>query len=162
MQIAFYKGTKSGIAGLFNRLVRWWTGGQYSHCELILGAASGLVPALCASASNLDHGVRTKTIALDPARWDIFEVGGDADRVAAWFKRHDGQPYDLLGLFGFVGRRQDGDPGKWFCSEACAAALGLHEPWRYCPNTLAAVLRGLRPLTGSADLEFFPTLDKGR
>lgn len=144
MRIAFYKGTQSGLYGFLDKLVRWWTGGPYSHCEIILHGDDAA--AICASASKTDGGVRIKTIALDPSRWAVVEIGGDSARAAEWFAAHLGEGYDLLGLFGFVWRRRDGERNKWFCSEACAAALGLAEPWRYCPNALASLLRGRLPL----------------
>lgn len=146
MQIAFYKGTRPGLAGNFNRGVRYWTHGPYSHCELVLWRRlDGL--AVCASSSNTDHGVRCKEIDLDPARWDVIDIPwADRSAVVAWFVRHEGDGYDTLGLFGFIGRRGDGDQDKWWCSEACAAALGLDEPWRYCPNALAALVQSMNRL----------------
>lgn len=149
MQVAFYRGTQPGFAGLFNRAVRWWTHGPYSHCEIVLGAAAD-GRALCASAANLDGGVRRKAIALTPDKWDLLEIPDTAPRqeqVAAWFAEHNGDPYDTLALFGFVWRRGDGHRKKWFCSEAVAAVLGFNEPWRFDPNTLAAVLRSLGRLS---------------
>ena len=35
IKIAFYKGTKDGIAGVYNRGARWIEDGIYSHCEII-------------------------------------------------------------------------------------------------------------------------------
>lgn len=146
MQIAFYKGTRPGLAGLFNRAVRWWTRGPYSHCELVLWRlADGR--AVCGSSANLDGGVRRKIIYLDPARWDVIDIPW-ANQSAAldWFIRHEGDGYDVRGLFGFVWRRGDGDRDKSYCSEACTAALGFDEPWRFDPNTLAAVVRSMSRL----------------
>lgn len=147
MQIAFYKGTRPGLAGLFNRAVRWWTRGPYSHCELVLWQqADG--SAVCGSSSNLDGGVRRKVIVLDPARWDVFDIPW-ANQAAAldWFIRHDGEAYDSGGLFGFVWRRGDGDDrSKWWCSESLAAALGFVDPWRICPNGLAALVKSINRL----------------
>lgn len=147
MQVAFYKGTKPGLPGVFNRSVRWWTNGPYSHCELVVSRLPN-GQARCWSSANLDGGVRAKGITLDPAHWDLVDVPW-ADLAAAveWFRLHDGDGYDTLGLFGFVGPRGDGDQGKWFCSEAVAAALGADDPWRFDPNTLAAVLRSMARLS---------------
>lgn len=143
MQIAFYKGTRPGIPGLFNRAVRWWTRGPYSHCELVLWRlADGR--AVCGSSANLDGGVRRKIIDLDPERWDVIDLPWlKQGPVLDWFMQHDGEAYDTLGLFGFVWRRGDGDRDRWYCSEACAAAMGFDESWRFDPNTLAAVVRSM-------------------
>ena len=32
---------------------------------------------------------------------------------------------------------------KWFCSEWCGTALGLPESWRFSPNDLAQLAKGL-------------------
>lgn len=146
MQIAFYKGTRPGLAGVFNRAVRWWTRGPYSHCELILWRlADGR--AVCGSSSNLDGGVRRKIIDLDPDHWDIVDARwANQSKALTWFYLHEGQQYDKAGLFGFVWRRGDGDKRKWWCSEALAAATGLADAWRFCPNTLAAVAKSINRL----------------
>lgn len=139
MKIALYKATRPGIQGLFNILVRWWCNGPYSHSELVIEERNGF--ALCGSASWLDGGVRLKWIKLNPAHWDLLPVSGDPVAARAWFEAHAGQGYDLLGLLGHVWRRGDGSRRRWLCSEACAAALGWPEPWRFDPNGLAAVGR---------------------
>lgn len=139
MKVAFYKGTRPGLQGIFNVLVRWWTGGPYSHCEVILiEYPDGTV--LCGSASQLDGGVRLKRMALNPARWDVLSLPkGEEERVQAWFEQHLGRGYDYLGLLGFLVRPIKGRSKRWFCSEAVAAAVGMPEAWRFCPNTLAAL-----------------------
>ena len=54
-------------------------------------------------------------------------------------ERRAQRDYDVQGLRGFVvpvaGRSK-----KWFCSEACAAALGYSDPWRFSPAILHAAL----------------------
>ena len=151
MKIAFYTHTKKGWQGVTERLIRWWTRGNYSHCELVLSESNGI--SECGSSSGIDGGVRIKHMALDPSHWDVVEIGlGDPSRAKAWFLAHDGDKYDFFGLLGFVIRRGDLDEkNKWWCSEAVAAALGLPEPWRYDPNTLAAVSRIDFKLKGKND-----------
>lgn len=134
MRLAFYRGRRTGLNGAFDTAVRWWTRGPYSHVEAVFG------DGMAASASNRDGGVRFKRIQFDPARWDFACV--DACEVTArrWFIEHEGQPYDALGLFGFVWRPQADNAERWFCSEAVAASIGFRDPWRFCPNTLRAAL----------------------
>ena len=135
MQAAFYKGRKR----LFNRLTAWWLRGPYSHCELILGTdADGR--SICASSSFMDGGVRVKYMHLDPAHWDVIEVGGGADAARDWLQAHCGQGYDLLGLAGFVARVLGQDKARWVCSEAVAAMLGIPDAWRFDPCSLWAAL----------------------
>ncbi|BEP93223.1 hypothetical protein GmRootA79_16070 [Acidovorax sp. A79] len=135
MQVAFYKGR----ARLFNRVTAWWLRGPYSHCELVLGTdANGL--AICASASFMDGGVRVKHMPLDPGHWDLIEVAGNVDDAWLWLQLHHGQPYDLLGLAGFIARRLGHDKARWLCSEAVAAMLGMPDAWRFDPCSLWAAL----------------------
>jgi hypothetical protein len=134
MQLAFYHGRGTWL----DRLIRLWLRGRFSHVELVLDDGT------CWSSSPRDGGVRAAHIDLDPARWTLVPVAGDEARALALFTRHDGARYDWLGVFGFVLRPLGGDGGRWFCSEICAAALGWPDPWRFCPNTLAAVVT--RPL----------------
>jgi hypothetical protein len=151
MKIAFYKGTHAGLTGVFNRLVRWWTRGPYSHCEVVFSERDASGAALCASSSKMDGGVRLKFIALKPENWDIWEVpSADEAAVKAWFDEHVGCKYDVLGLVGFVWRRTEDDRSKFFCSEACAAALGIEEAWRFDPNTFAAAIRRAATIGGAA------------
>jgi hypothetical protein len=132
MVIAFYKGRSR----LFNRLVSWYCRGRYSHCELIIDDSP--MGTLCASSSFMDGGVRMKVIKLDPERWDKVSVGGDSDYAMAWLTAHLGCGYDVRGLLGFVWRRGRDSRTKWFCSEAVAAMLGIPDPWRFDPCSLAA------------------------
>jgi len=135
MRIAFYKGTDPGVLGLADRFVRWFMRGKYSHVELVFS------DGVSASSSGADGGVRFKTIDLTPDDWDVFTLHGpDESTTRQWFTDHHGQPYDWLGDFGFVWRPTPTEKGKWFCSEAVAAALGFPEPWRFDPNALASAI----------------------
>lgn len=116
------------------RVIRLWDRTDASHCEIAY-AWQGRQHN-CISSSALDGGVRSKSIELDPARWRVYELDRSAADALAWFARHEGEDYDWLGLIGFVLRPYTGIARHWFCSEACAAMLGLPEPWRYSPRTL--------------------------
>lgn len=141
VQLALYKGRSR----LFDRAVQWWTRSPYSHCELVFSTDSHGV-STCGSSSYLDGGVRVKHMVLDPARWDLLELPGFSPTDARqWFVDHDRQRYDVMGLFGFVLPFMRDDRSRWFCSEACAAAIGLGEPWRYSPGALAAWAKSLVP-----------------
>lgn len=134
-RVALYKGTRPGLPGIYNRLVRWWTRSQYSHCEIVFATGHS------GSASFEDKGVRFKVINFDPARWDFIELPKHLEKGAfAWFEAHRGMPYDLLGNLRFIIAPISDDKHKWFCSEAAAAALGMPDPWRYDPGALASIL----------------------
>jgi uncharacterized protein YycO len=141
VKVAFFRGRHPGIKGWLGVVTKWWTRGPFSHVELIADQSDNT--AICWSSAFLDGGVRCKAIVLDAADWITVDVPVTVDQAAAaieWFKQHAGQPYDVRGLFGFVMRRIPAEKGKWFCSEAVAAALGYAESWRLDPNTLFYVL----------------------
>jgi hypothetical protein len=147
IKVAFYKGTRPGLQGVFNRSVRWWTNGPYSHCEAVLFTKKDGY-SVCASSSKMDGGVRVKLIKLNPNHWDLIEVDVEPDIAAKWFYDRLGKAYDTLGLFGFVWRRADGHKDKYVCSEAVSASLGFKESWRLDPNTFAAVLSSFLKIKG--------------
>lgn len=133
---AFYKGTRPGIAGIYNRLVRFWTRSGYSHCELVFS------DGMAASSSYMDHGVRFSRIEFDDAKWDFVELPSHLELSArAWFEAHKGERYDLRGNLHFIIGPMKDVKAAWFCSESLAAALGMLDPWRYDPGVLASALR---------------------
>jgi hypothetical protein len=136
MQLALYKATRPGLAGVYNRLVRWVDGGPYSHAELVLSDGTAW------SASYMDGGVRAKRIDFDPAKWDLVPLHGfDEAKARAWFEQHSGAGYDLAGNLKFVLRWWPHSKARWFCTEAIAAALKLPgKPHWYGPRKLADYL----------------------
>lgn len=114
---------------LLSRLVAWWQRSDASHCEVVLGQVGNAY--LCASSSWLDGGVRAKVMDLPPTKWRLYDVPGDIAHAQRWLDQHKGQGYDFLCLLGFTFRRVTGSRGRWICSEACGAMLGLLQPWRY-------------------------------
>jgi len=135
LKAAFYRGTRPGLAGIYNRLVRGWTRSEFSHVELVLSTGDAW------SASFADGGVRNKPIDVDTANWVVIDLPAGLEQSAeAWFRAHRGAKYDLLGNLQFVLAPIPQTQGRWFCSEAVAAALGIPDPWRYSPATLASAL----------------------
>lgn len=128
---------------LHHKLVCWWTHGDYSHCELVLGQrirADGVIEYECASSSWRDKGVRQKWMELPTSKWTIIEVGGDEVYARTVLTAHLGEGYDKLAWLGHLWRPIIGSADKWTCSEFVALMLNLYEPWRYDPATLFAVL----------------------
>jgi len=152
MQVAFYKSTRPGIAGIYNRLVAWWSKSRYSHVELIVSTGRAW------SASFEDGGVRSKLIDFDPEKWDLVDVPVHLEPAAVdWFTAHRGEKYDLRGNLQFVIAAAGHSEKRWFCSEAVAAALGIPDPWRYDPGTLASALT---LLTRPAPAGFFTPTER--
>lgn len=131
VMIAFYK--KPGH--LTNAIIRWRTQSQYSHCELVMNG-------LCYSAAGWDGGVRRKAVNLADGGWDLVDVPWADERAAMeFFGRTLGHGYDYVGAIVGGGLHVGiEDRSRWFCSEWCAAALGMDEPWRFTPADLAAAL----------------------
>lgn len=135
LRAAFYKGTHAGMPGIYNRLVRAWERGPYSHVELVFNGD------IAASSSFMDHGVRFKQIDFDTAKWDFIDLPEClADDARAWFTNHLGEPYDIMGNVHLVVGFAPEGRGKSFCSEAVAASLGFPDPWRFGPNALHSAL----------------------
>ena len=152
MQAAFYRGTRPGIAGIYNRIVRWWTRSEFSHVELVLSTGRAW------SASFDDGGVRSKLIDFDTSNWILIDLPPELEpRAEAWFKAHRGAKYDLLGNLQFVLSPIPQSQRRWFCSEAVAAALGIPDPWRYSPGTLASALTLLQPASAGFVFSDAPT-----
>lgn len=136
--IAFYKGTPKGFKGIFNRLIRWKTKSIYSHCEMVFS------DGLCASSSYMDKGVRFKYIDLSSENWDFVELPEQWEKQAReWFIRHEKEEYDLWGNLHFIFKEVKVRNNKWFCSEACAASLGIIPPENYSPEKLSAAVKNI-------------------
>jgi uncharacterized protein YycO len=142
IKVAFYKGTRPGIKGVYNIGVRAWTRSDYSHVELIFPDGQA------ASSSAEDGGVRYKDIVFDSNHWDILELPASIFKARAedWFDAHLGEGYDFWGNVHFVVGFVGGNKKRWFCSEAVGAALGIPTPERLDPGTLYAVVKALADL----------------
>ena len=141
--LALYKGRKRGTSPreLWQRLMDWAvriaTRGQYSHCEIAV--KHGFTDDYhCYSASLRDGGVRLKTMPLPADKWDLIPINQlDAYiDILNYFAQTRGKPYDFIGACGVI-LGIKGSLKKWFCSEWCAAALGVQYPDRYSPQELA-------------------------
>lgn len=143
VQLALYKG--EGQIG--NAMIRWWTRSPYSHCELV-------VDGYCYSSSVMDKGVRRKRvgpgvdeISLSPDNWDIIDLPWAGPvAVVTYFELTDPDRYGWPSLIASqVFNRNRQVEHAAFCSEWCAAALGLPCPASYSPATLGAFAAWLGP-----------------
>ncbi|XAT57832.1 hypothetical protein GN241_10955 [Rhodobacteraceae bacterium IMCC1335] len=140
--LAFYKGRgKTRWQRLQDVAIRFATRGRYSHVELIAGAALHGDIARCLSSSGRDGGVRAKRILLRPENWDLVELRIDPAKPAQFIHDRIGEQYDYKGILlsqvFALGRH---DESRWFCSEICAAALGLSNSQRVSPQFLFDVV----------------------
>lgn len=134
VRLALYRPHKWWDIG--GRLIALWTRSEFSHCELVVGGE-------CFSSSIRDGGVRVKHIELRQPHWHVIDLPwADALRVKLLYletRKHRYGWLDLLGSQVFNARLQSAD--KWFCSEWCAAALGLAVPELYSPGSLGEACR---------------------
>jgi hypothetical protein len=142
-RLAFYRGTRPGIPGLYNRLVRARGRGQYSHVEMVFS------DGLSASSSFADGGVRFKKIDYSADHWDFVDLPAELEhRARRYFEGRVGIGYDIMGnvhlILGFLSHSQN----RLFCSEAIMAALGFDEAWRFEPNACYVAVRRLVELIG--------------
>lgn len=141
VKLALYKGPGQ----LGNALIRWWTRSEYSHCELVVGDH-------CYSSSVMDKGVRRKRIGpgddeitLGADHWDVIDLpGADAAAVLEHFQRTAGDRYGWPSLImSQIFNRNRQVEHAAFCSEWCAAALGLPSPASYSPRTIGELCQWL-------------------
>ncbi len=142
--LALYKGRRDGsgwrvwCVRATDWLIRTLTHSIYSHCELAVLRDNGQYD--CYSSSIRDGGVRLKTMPLPPEKWDLIPVRATEAQVRAAFETTRGTKYDWLGATGVIARWRH-DRYKWFCSEWCSWTLGLPNPERFCPGSLAEYCR---------------------
>ena len=118
MIVAFYKAHGT----LFNRLIRWWTRSQYSHCEVIIGS-----DGMSISASVRDNMcVRIKYIDYDIERWDMIHAPTlSPAELQQRIREVQCMKYDWIGIFfgEFIGRVfhevRFEEKKKGYCSEVC-------------------------------------------
>lgn len=144
--LAFYKGRgKTFVQRVQDGAIRAATRSIYSHVELIAGLAVHDEPAICRSSSGRDGGVREKSILLKPESWDLVPVKVAPEGPCSFIADHMGARYDYTGvLLSHVLALGRHNPEQWFCSEICAAALGIPNPQRVSPQLLFDVVAWAR------------------
>jgi uncharacterized protein YycO len=98
----------------------WW--GQWSHCGLVLPGGH-VVESLA-----LKGGVITTmvdAVIFRSSAHQVLDLPCPAPQYAhEWALSTVGMPYDWGGVLGIPFRSRDWQaPGRWYCSEHCAAAI---------------------------------------
>lgn len=142
VKLAFYLGTKKenpSSARTVDRIICWWTNSRFSHVEFVEKIDGNL--ATTWSASQRDGGVRSTQIDLSTGRWVLAEFDADYASILQWFKDHDGEHYDYLGVASFVlPLIPDHRVHFWYCSRAIAVAAQMSNPHK-TPQDLFVVSR---------------------
>lgn len=143
--LACYKGkTKKHLHRLCDKITKFFTRGQYSHCEIVVFERN---QCYCYSSSIRDGGVRIKKMDLNPEHWDFFALPYlEYHQLYNYFNATVGSGYDLWGALGCVaGLRQH--KSKYFCSEWCFNAIFQSEQgWRFSPSQLADIVKSLNTI----------------
>lgn len=121
--------------------IRLRTASRFSHVELAIPLEHDLFR--CLSSSPRDGGVRECIMNLPEREWELISLPyADINHVNDFFNKTVGLPYDFTGvLIGQALSIKFHAESRYFCSEWCAAALGLSDPWRYAPIDLYNVTR---------------------
>lgn len=171
MKLLSYHGTRPGIVGLGNRLIRLRLRGKYSHNEVMFEPGDGVDAFMpdgtcqpdeagaywCVSSAGTERipgwslrrpgkigGVRFKRILPDPARWTIRNTKSNPVAAAVWAKENEGRPYDWSLVFGYIAWVIPNKVDSVLCSEAGAEMLGIPDAWRFDPCSLDAAVVGLQ------------------
>lgn len=141
--VAFYKhkreldSLKNIYFRFFDEIIRLFTKGKYSHCEIAIQEEND-ANYTCYSSSNRDGGVRKKYMELQPERWDLIEIDQSKVKVSdikSIYNKTVGCKYDFFGACGVIlgfGNAKS----RYFCSEWCAEALKLKLPHTFSPVSL--------------------------
>jgi hypothetical protein len=172
MKLASYHGTRPGIMGLGNILIRARLRGRYSHTEIMFEPGDGVdhlmpdgtcepdangaywmvssvglerMPAWSRRAGKLG-GLRFKRVVPDPHKWTLDETRVDAMRAAVDAHKNEGALYDWQLILQFLLWVVPEKKRRGHCAEWCAQLLGVSpdDAWRLDPCSLPAALRGLR------------------
>lgn len=170
MKLASYKGTRPGLQGIANRLVRWRLDGIYSHTEIVFEPGDGVdlhmpdgtcqpdingalwcassvaaerLPAWSRYRAGKTGGVRLKRIVMDPTKWDVVPVSAEPIYAAHVYNVHEGKPYSWRQVSKFLAWWVSpvGDADQSTCAQLAAEMLGYEEGWRFDPALLAVVVR---------------------
>ena len=124
-----------------DKLIRWWTGSLYSHCE-IYDSKLGF----CHSSSYRDGGVRYKLIKVERnPNWYLkrIDIGNDDEILNNLCNKNIGK-YDVMNLFfTHFFKCNTHHKDKYTCAEYCAEIIGLENAHKYSPATLKTELSTL-------------------
>ncbi len=140
--------SKKWLQAIQDGLIRFFSKGQYSHCEIVVEKLKNYVEYdyhyiyECYSSSPRDAGVRMKQIDVQDGKWDLVLLSGITEQhIRNYFEKTKVKKYDWFGVFGLL----FGIPhsrSKFFCSEWCFNVIRNSEDgWRFSPNQLAVMFK---------------------
>jgi hypothetical protein len=132
---AFFKGTHPGFIGLFNRFIRFWTRGKYSHMAIIFS------DDLTGTSTFKGGGVTLALLTYVDTDWDYLPLPEYLEEDSRkWFEEHKGNAYDWNAVvrfgLGFIPEPEN----KYDCSSSCLSSLKYNEAFRFDPNSSHSVV----------------------
>lgn len=134
--LALYVGPAEGLRPtITHNVIKAVTKSKYSHCEIAINGIGY-------SSSERDGGVRAKEIDFNSGKWEIVDLPWvEPAKVLSLYEWTQDDGYDFWGLRLFLNIPDPTDaPDLWWCSEWCAAAIGLIDT-RISPEQLAVTVR---------------------
>lgn len=142
---------KTWLASLPSTLIsKYQWGLPYIHTGVVYYIETGTTFVIEANAEGVVHSRYT-----NPKTYDLFYIDCTEEQLIAahnWAHEQVGKPYDFLGLFAFLWRKDYQDDSKWFCSELCSemckqAGIGLFnhkiiKTWQVTPRMMLGALKG--------------------
>lgn len=154
MKLASYHGTRAGLMGLGNILIRLRLRGPYSHTEVMFEPEDGpevaaLMPdgslapdadGACWMASSVGlermpawsrrragrlGGLRLKRVTPDPAKWTLDRTGRDPLTAALMARQLEGSLYDWQLILSFIAWVIPQKMSRGHCAEMAARMLGM-------------------------------------
>jgi hypothetical protein len=141
IHIAYAKTSFEG-AGVIDKLIAWWTNGNYYHTELILPNDKSKTGYTMWTADVVTNKVRKKDHIFNINRYDYKEIevtDEQLDLINDFLLTVQGDKYDKLGILGFIIPVQDRSD-RWFCSELCSNSLkiiGYRSMWFIEPSSVS-------------------------
>lgn len=118
MEVIFYK---AKYGKLFDKLIAFWTRGEYSHCEIRFSDGNNF------SADSWENEVRFKKFTPSSKKWDTLKIPdyiANEELCRKFCETQVGKKYDWLGIFlSQLIPLNIHDKNKFFCSEIDAKAL---------------------------------------
>lgn len=145
--LAFFRAfdKRNGEATILSRSIAAYTGGFYSHAELII-EIDGTSEQW---GADPEYGkVMRSEVKYDTNKWDYIKLPvDDIRRIRRFLLEVEGLKYDYFGIIGFILPTKDRSD-RWFCSELIANCIKIDgnklmwftEPSSIDPNTLAIMV----------------------
>jgi hypothetical protein len=127
MKIVFFKGKD-----IFSKFVCWWTGGDWSHCEIMFIGQGGVEYSFSANTRTGVTLQKSESVYLHYTGCLQETIGlpfVDQSELTPLIDSELGCGYDWIGIFFTQGIPLQWESStKWFCSELCAKIVQMIIP----------------------------------